>query len=182
MTWMYNNLCYFNQLIRTIDDTQPLSMAKYQLQNFIMFQLMPIIRKCKIEPFSAEQMYLLVNDVETYPDYLPWCRATRISNKTLTGMTAAIQISKGPIEKWFTTQNTLDYAHRIQLNLVEGPFRKLHGDWQFTETSPHECQIKFELEFEFSFGMVGIMLEPIFHSIASTMVESFSARARQIYR
>ncbi|GBU10343.1 ubiquinone-binding protein [Gammaproteobacteria bacterium] len=142
---------------------------------------MAIIRKTKNEPYSAEQMYRLVNDVEAYPEFLPWCGDTRISDITQTSMKAAIKMQKGPLDKWFSTQNTLEYGKRIQLNLLDGPFRKLHGDWQFEEINAHESKVKLVLEFEFGFGMIGILLEPIFNSIASTLVDSFSERARQIY-
>ncbi len=141
---------------------------------------MPTIRRSSQEPYTAAQMYALVNDVASYPVFLPWCKNTKVIHQTDTQMIAAIEVAKGPLHKWFETRNELIKDHCIQLNLHSGPFKELKGKWQFNDNDKG-CLIDFELTFAFAIGPLGLIAEPVFHNIASTMVSAFSARAKEIY-
>ena len=142
---------------------------------------MPTIKRRKIEAYSASQMYQLVNDVLSYPQFLPWCKNARIVTQSKNEMIAAIEIAKGPLNKWFETRNFLTENQKIELTLHSGPFRKLQGFWEFKPIEAQKCEISFELNFEFSFGPLALLAEPIFHSITSNMIEAFSNRAKVIY-
>ncbi len=142
---------------------------------------MPIIRRSQKEPFSAQQMYELVNDVNSYPSFLPWCRDARILKATSTMMEASILTAKGPLNKWFTTRNTLVENEKITLHLVDGPFKYLHGEWQFRDLPEGGSEIHLMIDFDFSFGPARLVLTPIFESIAGSMVSAFSAQAKVRY-
>ena len=96
---------------------------------------MPQISRSALVPFSAEQMYQLVNDVHSYPDFLPGCTGSRVINASNNEMTAAVDVAKAGISKTFTTRNTLLDNQSINMQLVDGPFRKLMGGWHFTPLS-----------------------------------------------
>ncbi len=142
---------------------------------------MPVIRRSQVEPYSAKQMYDLVNDVESYPQFLPWCRDSKIIRQTPSMMEASILTAKGPLNKWFTTRNELTENERITLNLVRGPFKHLRGEWRFTEQPNGGCQVHLMIDFDFSFGPARLLLTPIFENIAATMVSAFSAQAKVRY-
>ncbi|HCB0904655.1 TPA: SRPBCC family protein, partial [Klebsiella pneumoniae] len=111
---------------------------------------MPQISRTALVPFSAEQMYQLVNDVKSYPDFLPGCTGSRVLELGPTQMTAAVDVSKAGISKTFTTRNTLTSNQSILMSLVDGPFKKLIGGWKFIPLSPEACKIEFHLDFEFT--------------------------------
>lgn len=142
---------------------------------------MPVIRRSQVEPYSAKQMYDLVNDVDAYPQFLPWCRDAKIIQQTPTMMEASILTAKGPLNKWFTTRNQLTENERITLNLVRGPFKHLRGEWRFTDLPEGGCQVNLMIDFDFSFGPARLLLTPIFENIAGTLVSAFSEQAKVRY-
>lgn len=142
---------------------------------------MPIIRRSQKEPFSAKQMYQLVNDVDSYPQFLPWCKGSRIVKSTQNMMEASILIAKGPLNKWFTTRNTLIEDEKITLNLVDGPFKHLRGEWRFNDLPDGSSEVHLMIDFDFSFGPARLLLTPIFENIAGSMVSAFSAQAKVRY-
>ncbi len=142
---------------------------------------MPIIRRSQREPFSAQQMYDLVNDVNSYPSFLPWCKGSRIIKSTPTMMEASILTAKGPLNKWFTTRNMLVENEKITLSLVDGPFKHLRGEWRFTDLADGGSEVHLMIDFDFSFGPARLLLTPIFENIAGSMVAAFSAQAKVRY-
>ncbi len=132
-------------------------------------------------PYSAAQMYDIVNDVSSYPDYLPWCGGVIIHKQTDDMMEASIQMKKVGLNHWFRTRNSLVPGSSIEVKLVEGPFRKLQGNWDFKALDEEACRISLSLQFEVASGIVGAVLSPAFNHIANTMVDSFCQRARKIY-
>ncbi|MDF7680692.1 type II toxin-antitoxin system RatA family toxin [Enterobacteriaceae bacterium ESL0689] len=142
---------------------------------------MPKISRTVLVPFSVEQMYQLVNDVLSYPEFLSGCIGSRIIESTPTQMIAAIDVSKAGISKTFTTRNTLIPHQSILVNLVDGPFKKLTGSWQFTALSPDACKIEFHLDFEFSNKWIEMAFGRIFKELAVNMVQAFTIRAKKIY-
>ncbi len=144
---------------------------------------MPTIHKSRIEPYSPEQMFRLVNDVDAYPQFLPWCRHARIVQRSADEELAELEVAKGPFNQKFTTRNRLldtDERKQIQINLVNGPFKQLTGSWIFT-SHPTGCQIDFSLEFAFQQNLFAKLLEPIFSQIGHSMVDAFAQRARVVY-
>ncbi|AGE85234.1 type II toxin-antitoxin system RatA family toxin [Cronobacter sakazakii] len=142
---------------------------------------MPQISRTALVPYSAEQMYKLVNDVKSYPEFLPGCVGSRVLESSPGQMTAAVEVSKAGISKTFTTRNTLISNQSILMHLVDGPFKKLMGGWKFTPLTEDACQIEFNLDFEFTNKLIELAFGRIFKELASSMVQAFSQRAKEVY-
>ncbi len=143
---------------------------------------MPQISRSALVPYSAEQMYKLVNDVLAYPTFLPGCTGSRILNSSDSQMIAAVDVSKVGISKTFTTRNSLDENSAIHMQLVDGPFKSLSGGWRFTSLSPEACKIELDLDFEFTNKLVELAFGQIFKELANNMVQAFTLRAKEVYR
>lgn len=130
--------------------------------------------------YSCEQMFALVNDIDGYPEFLPGCLDAKLISKTDTEIVASLEVGKGPVKQFFTTKNTLESYNRIEMNLVTGPFKKLHGVWTFTELSPTSCKIMLSIDFELS-GMLKFAFGGVFSQIGNAMVDSFGKRAKVVY-
>lgn len=143
---------------------------------------MPQISRSALVPYSAEQMYQLVNDVVSYPEFLPGCVGSRVISQSAEEMTAAVEVSKAGISKTFVTRNLLEDSQRIRMQLVEGPFKKLTGGWIFTPLSSEACKIEFSLDFEFTNKLIELAFGKIFKDLAGNMVQAFTQRAREVYR
>lgn len=125
-------------------------------------------------------MFALVNDIDGYPEFLPGCLGSTLISKTPTEIVASLEVGKGPVRQSFTTKNFLENYSRIEMTLVKGPFKRLHGVWTFTELSPTSCKIMLSINFELS-GMLKFAFGGVFSQIANTMVDSFSKRAKVVY-
>ncbi|MCV2403662.1 type II toxin-antitoxin system RatA family toxin [Marinomonas sp. C2222] len=130
--------------------------------------------------YSCEQMFDLVNDINAYPEFLPGCLSARLISQTSSEIVASLDVGKGPVSQSFTTRNSLEAPHRVEMNLVSGPFKKLHGIWTFTEISPTSCKIMLSIDFELS-GMLKFAFGGVFSQVANAMVDSFSKRAKVVY-
>ena len=140
------------------------------------------IKRSALVHYSPAEMYQLVNDVAQYHEFLPWCRSSEVKAESETEMIASVEIAKGILNKTFTTQNKLLENKRIELQLVDGPFKKLSGYWQFdTLKTENACKVNLELDFEFDNAMMSIAAKPIFTQIANSLVDSFCKRAVDIY-
>lgn len=126
-------------------------------------------------------MFELVNNIEDYPRFLPWCGASKIIQQDENQIEAELQIAWKGMHKSFTTRNVLHPYDRIEIQLVEGPFRRLEGHWIFTTLNNSACKIAVELEFEFTGSVFDKLFQPIFNHIANSLVEAFSKRAAEIY-
>ena len=142
---------------------------------------MPTIQRSALVPHSAQQMYQLVNDIEAYPEFLPWCSGAQILEDSESVRVARVDISKGPLEQHFTTRNELQNGQRIQLALVEGPFRQLQGHWEFSAIGDQGCRVSFEIEFSFKSTLMEKTLGPVFNEICTRLVDAFVTRAKQLY-
>ncbi|CAK9885671.1 MAG: Ribosome association toxin RatA [Candidatus Erwinia impunctatus] len=140
------------------------------------------ISRSALVPFSAGQMFRLVNDVGAYPQFLPGCTGSRVLEVAQHQMTAAVDVSKAGISKTFVTRNTLTENQRIQMQLVDGPFRKLSGGWVFTPLSDTACKVELTLDFEFTNMLVAMAFGRIFKELANSMVQAFIQRAKEVYR
>lgn len=142
---------------------------------------MHTLKRNAIVPYSTRQMFELVNSIEEYPRFLPWCRNSQIVSKTEKEIVAALEISWNGIHKNFTTRNTLDPVHQIKITLINGPLKRLDGVWGFHELDKHACKITLDLEFEFTGHFFDKLFQPIFQHIANTLVDSFCKRAGELY-
>lgn len=131
--------------------------------------------------YSAQEMYQLVNDVNSYPDFLPGCSETTILLEQFDLMKASIKVSKAGISQTFITENTLDKNQSIMMNLIDGPFKHLTGGWTFTALDEQACKVSLDLQFEFSSKIVELAFGRVFHELIGTMVKSFSNRAKAVY-
>jgi len=142
---------------------------------------MTTINRSALVPFSSAQMYALVNDIEAYPDFLPWCSGSRILQQSEVEIEATVELSKGQLHKAFTTRNRLIKDKEIEMQLVEGPFKRLQGYWHFSDIEQLGCKISMEMEFEFSSKMMSMLVGPIFSQIAGSLVDAFCSRAKDVY-
>ena len=131
--------------------------------------------------YSAEQMFDLVEDVESYPQFLPWCAGSRIVADHEGGVDASIDIAYRGIRSSFTTRNQHRYPEQIRLELIDGPFRSLIGHWDFLPLRAGACKVQLSLDYEFASGLLGRAIAPVFDAIANSMVDSFALRAERMY-
>jgi len=142
---------------------------------------MTSISKSALVPYTPAQMFALVDDIEAYPAFLPWCRGARVLSRTDDEVKATIELSKGGVEKAFTTCNRNQKDKMIEMRLVEGPFKHLEGFWRFDALGDEGCKVSFDLEFEFASRMLGMVVGPVFSQIANSLVDSFHKRAVEVY-
>lgn len=122
-------------------------------------------------------MFDLVADIESYPEFLPWCDGARIVSREGEKVTAAIDIRFHGIRQSFTTINRQVPCERIDLRLVEGPFSQLEGGWRFMPLGEEACKVELGLQYDFNNFLLAKLIGPVFHQIATSMVESFVKRA-----
>ena len=142
---------------------------------------MSSVSRSALVPFSARQMFDLVEDVERYPQFLPWCSGTAIGHRDPQTTHATININYRGIKQSFSTENHKTPPERMTLHLVEGPFRSLDGEWRFTPLAGDACRIDFRLSYEFSSSLLERLVGPVFGHIAGTMVDAFLKRADAVY-
>jgi ribosome-associated toxin RatA of RatAB toxin-antitoxin module len=143
---------------------------------------MPSIQRSALVAYSAQSMYELVNDIESYAEFLPGCADSKVLRSEGNDVTASLLIAKAGIKQWFTTHNIVDPAKSIQMCLVEGPFSQLQGGWTFSALSDNACKIELNLQFEFSSRLVEMAFGKIFNSLAGNMVNAFTERAKVVYQ
>ena len=142
---------------------------------------MPVISKSALVPYSAAEMYALVNDIPAYPEFLPWCGGSQVLERTEDEVRASVELSRSGIKKSFTTLNRLQKDKMIEMRLIEGPFQHLEGFWRFEALNETACKIMFDIEFEFSSKILAMTVGPVFSQITSTIVDAFSKRAVEVY-
>jgi ribosome-associated toxin RatA of RatAB toxin-antitoxin module len=139
------------------------------------------IDRSVLVPFTPEQLYALVDRVEDYPLFLPWCGGTVVQGRDARSTRAAITIDFKGIRQSFSTENLNEPPNRIDMRLVEGPFRKLDGTWRFHALGDDACKVEFSLHYEFSSRLLEKLVGPVFDHIAGTFVDAFVTRAGQVY-
>jgi len=143
---------------------------------------MALVEKTVLLPFSAEQMFMLVDNVAEYPQFLPWCGGTSVTVIDDKKIRATVHINYLHVKQSFTTENVRLKPHSIDINLLNGPFKSLDGSWHFIALAPTACKIEFRLNYEFSNKLLEKIVGPVFHYIATTFVEAFIRRAEQVYK
>ena len=126
-------------------------------------------------------MFALVADIEKYPGFLPWCRNARVRVPGEDTVEASLEIGRGPIRKTFTTRNVMTRGTRIDIGLIDGPFKRLQGCWKFIALDGSGCRIVLDLEYELSNAVLRRTLGPLFSEIASSLVDAFCRRAKELH-
>jgi ribosome-associated toxin RatA of RatAB toxin-antitoxin module len=144
---------------------------------------MKTVHKSVLIWFSAQEMFALVTDIERYPQFLPWCDQASVLDHHEHGMTARVGISIGGIRQSFTTRNAHTPGQQVQMQLVEGPFSKLDGQWNFSPLGQDEraCKVEFTLRYDFDSATLAALVGPVFDKIAGSLVDAFVKRANQVY-
>ncbi|WIM06223.1 MAG: type II toxin-antitoxin system RatA family toxin [Candidatus Nitricoxidivorans perseverans] len=142
---------------------------------------MAIVEKSVLIERTAAQMFDLVDRVEDYPQFLPWCGGTELIERTDSRTAARIHIDYHGLKAHFATENAKEAPRWMDIRLTEGPFRRLDGHWRFTPLSETACKVEFRLHYEFSGRLLEKALGPVFSHIANTFVESFVKRASQVH-
>lgn len=142
---------------------------------------MALIKKSAEVPYTPEQMFDLVNNIEEYPKFLPGCQAATVLNRTEEEVKASIHLAKAGVRQSFTTLNRLQPGKMIEVRLIEGPFRRLEGYWRFDAIKPSGCRIQLDLEFVLENRLLDLAVGPILEGIANKFVDAFCQRAEQIY-
>ncbi|MCK7544004.1 type II toxin-antitoxin system RatA family toxin [Marinobacter bryozoorum] len=139
------------------------------------------IDKSALVMHSAERMFALVDDIARYPDFLPWCAGAEIHERTGAEVLASLEVAKGGMRHRLTTRNELLSPQRIDMKLVDGPFRDLQGRWHFKPLDENACKVTLQLDFEFSGSLARMTFGPVFSQAANTLVEAFCRRANEVY-
>lgn len=139
------------------------------------------VEKSALVPFSAQAMFELVNDVSSYPQFLPWCQSARLLSRNARELCGEIQIARAGIKQSFSTFNQLYPYERIDLRLREGPFKRLDGTWRFDQLRSNACKVSLRMEFEFSGRLINVAFGKVFSQIADSLVDAFCKRARDLY-
>jgi ribosome-associated toxin RatA of RatAB toxin-antitoxin module len=139
------------------------------------------ISKTVIVPYAPEQMFRLVDDVEHYPEFLPWCGGVEIGLRDDKTTRATLRLNYRGVKQSFTTENMKNPPDVISMRLIEGPFRSLDGSWRFIDLAGRGCKIDFRLSYDFSNRILATLVGPVFNYIADTLVDAFVKRAERIY-
>jgi len=139
------------------------------------------VSRSALVPYSAEQMYSLVEDVDSYPSFLPWCNDVDVHFREDNVVEATLKLHRGKVSKRFRTRNTMHPVQSMQLELVDGPFRYLSGGWNFRQLGDDGCKVSFYLEFEFESQALDLMIGAFFEGTCNSLVDAFTQRAAEIY-
>ncbi|MDZ7643782.1 MAG: type II toxin-antitoxin system RatA family toxin [Woeseiaceae bacterium] len=139
------------------------------------------VRRSALVPYSAEQMFRLVDDIESYPSFLPWCTDARIVRRDGTTVEATLEMSRAGLTRSFTTRNRRSEFDSIDLALAGGPFRHLEGTWRFQALREDACKVTLDLDFEFESRVLDMMLGAFFEETCNSLVDAFTRRAAAVY-
>lgn len=145
---------------------------------------MKTVHKSVLIWYSAAEMFALVTDVASYPQFLPWCDQSSVIEESPEGMTAKVGISIAGLSQSFTTRNTHVEDRKVSLKLIDGPFSRLDGHWDFSplgDGSQRACKVDFTLRYDFDNAALAALVGPVFDKIAGSLVDAFVKRAAQVY-
>ena len=141
---------------------------------------MPTHAENRVVPYSQEQMFDLVADVGSYPQFLPWCVGARVRSRTDREVVADLTIGFGPFRESFTSRVVLDRPHLVQVKYERGPFKYLNNNWNF-DPEPSGCRVRFHVDFEFRSRLLQSAIGVVFNEAVRRMVNAFLKRARDKY-
>lgn len=139
------------------------------------------VQKTVLINHSASRMFELVDDVEKYPEFLPWCGGVDLIKQDDASTMATLHIAYHGLHQKFTTENHKEFPKLMEIRLKNGPFKQLEGVWRFIKLSEHACKVEFMLNYEFENNFLEKLIAPVFSHIANTFVDSFVARADQLF-
>jgi ribosome-associated toxin RatA of RatAB toxin-antitoxin module len=139
------------------------------------------VLKSVLVPYSAARMFELVDRVDDYPKFLPWCGGARAIATRPDVKTARIDIDFHGVKAHFTTDNVNRIPESIVITLKDGPFRHLHGEWRFLALAEDACKVEFELAYEFATHLLETVVGPVFNHVANTFIDAFVRRAEAVY-
>jgi ribosome-associated toxin RatA of RatAB toxin-antitoxin module len=142
---------------------------------------LPTVKRSARVPYTTEQMFDLVNDIEQYPEFLHWCRGARIDLKQGNTVEATLDIGVLGFQQSFRTRNTLRRPDSIGIDLVSGPFRRLRGEWRFVAAPDGSCDITLALTFEVTPSPFGLVFTRVFEELAGSQMTAFVDRAKAVY-
>ena len=142
---------------------------------------MAAITRSALVGYGAHQMYALVEKIEAYPEFLPWCRSAEIIERRENSTTAKLSVGLKGISQSFTTENLNRPGESISMRLVEGPFKSFGASWKFIALGDRASRIEFTMDYQLSAGLLAKVLGPLFDHIANTMVDAFHKRAQSVY-
>lgn len=135
------------------------------------------VSRSALVPYSVDQMFSLVDDIESYPQFLPWCRDAEVHSRQGNVVEATLELHRGSVSKHFRTRNTSTLSQQIDIALVGGPFQHLDGRWKFKQLGESGCKVSLDLEFEFSNRVIDMMFGSFFEEICNTLIDAFTRRA-----
>jgi ribosome-associated toxin RatA of RatAB toxin-antitoxin module len=135
------------------------------------------VKRSALTTKAPGEVFALINDIESYPRFLPWCTRARLESRTESEMVATLGVRVGALQGEFTTRNTLEPPRRIHMQLVNGPFRTLEGEWLLTPIEGGGCRVELTMRFAFRNPITALVLEPKFAHTIGSLVDAFVARA-----
>ena len=140
------------------------------------------VKRSAIVAHTPADMFRLVSDVESYPSFLPWVTGSGVESTSDNVVEASIEFARGPVKQSFTTRNEIEKDRAIEMSLVKGPFKTLHGRWDFEAVGDDGCKITLQISFDFSNKVVQGTFGTVFNQIANTLVDVFCRRANEVYK
>lgn len=142
---------------------------------------MTIVNRQALVPFTPAQMYVLVDDIARYSEFLPWCASSQEISRTHEEVQASLTLQWKGLSKTFTTRNLLQPHKMMEIRLVNGPFKHLEGFWKFSPLGESGCKVELSLEFEFANHLISLAFGKVFEQISQQLVTAFCERAEQVY-
>ncbi|MBA6414195.1 type II toxin-antitoxin system RatA family toxin [Parahaliea sp. F7430] len=142
---------------------------------------MTTINRSALLPYQAGQIYQLVNDIEAYPQFMDGCVGAEVLYRDASVVEARLDLSKGGITQSFSTRNFLEHNAAIRLELLDGPFERFHGCWEFKALGEAACKVALELEFRASNAVLGLAASKLFDKVTNNLVDALAQRARMVY-
>ena len=129
------------------------------------------------------RLFDLINDIDSYPSFIPWCSRAKVISRSDREIVATIGVQRGPLQSEFTTRNELEPDNRILMHLVDGPFKMMEGEWHLTPIAVNEgtgCRVQLTMKFAFKNALTAVLFEQKFAETASALMDAFVARARTL--
>ncbi len=139
------------------------------------------IQRSALVRHSAAEMFSLVDDVDSYPKFLPWCSGATVHSRSENVLEATLELQRAELRKTFRTRNTSSGKEVIDMQLVDGPFSHLEGRWTFQQLGESGSKVSLELEFEFSNSVVDVLFGPFFEDTCNSLVDAFTQRADSVF-
>lgn len=139
------------------------------------------VSRSALVPHTAEHMFALVEDVDSYPEFLPWCNDVEVHSRQGNVVEATLELHRGKISRRFRTRNTMRPTEAMSLELVSGPFRHLSGGWEFLGLGDAGSKVSLHMEFEFDSRALDVLIGRYFEQICNALVDAFTQRANEIY-